>query len=216
MLCTNCAKAHRKGQYCYYCKQIYLDNDDDGKDWVQCDFCKKWVIFLFLFQFILQTTKFNNFQKVHADCEQFHGDPKFKSIMTSKDFIYYCPKCKKMKNKATGPKRKSYEMLDYLGKQQKKKKRFEPSPYNLIYGTNSNFDPNESSKSPKRNEEAHPYDAVLTTGNENLADLKKVFYELPYFKQSGNNKKTNSGHQPNENSYNSIDHLMSTYGNISL
>lgn len=47
MLCTNCAKAHRKGQYCYYCKQIYLDNDDDGKDWVQCDFCKKWVFIYF-------------------------------------------------------------------------------------------------------------------------------------------------------------------------
>lgn len=46
MLCTNCAKAHRKGQYCYFCKQIYLDNDDDGKDWIQCDFCKKWVILL--------------------------------------------------------------------------------------------------------------------------------------------------------------------------
>lgn len=44
MLCTNCAKAHRKGQFCFYCKQIYLDNDDDGKDWIQCDFCKKWVL----------------------------------------------------------------------------------------------------------------------------------------------------------------------------
>jgi len=145
-----------------------------------------------------------------VDCEQFHGDPKFKSVMTSKDFLYFCPKCKKMKSKASGPKRKSYE--DF--KQPKKnKKRFDPSHYNL-YGANSNYDPNEfSNKSPNITDEINLYETALTTGNGNLADLKKVFYELPYIKQSGNSKKTANGHPPNEgNSYNSIDHLMASYG----
>ena len=95
----------------------------------------------------------------------------------------------------------------------KNKKRFDPSHYNL-YGTNSNYDPNEfSNKSPKITDEINPYDAALTTGNGNLADLKKVFYELPYIKQSGNSKKAANGHPPNEgNGYNSIDHLMASYG----
>lgn len=114
-----------------------------------------------------------------------------------------------MKSKASGPKRKSYDNIEFAAcKQPKKnKKRFDPSQYNLYNSSHENNETNN--KSPKINEEIQAYDAVMITGNGSLAELKKVFYELPYVKPSGNNKKTNA---PNENSYNSIDHLMIAYG----
>ena len=77
-----------------------------------------------------------------------------------------------MKCKAIGPKRKSYDMVDLIGKQPKKnKKRYESSNYN-IYGANSNYDSNEfPNKSPKIHEEViNSYDLVLNPGNGNLAD----------------------------------------------
>lgn len=134
--------------------------------------------------------------------------------MASKDFSYFCPKCKKLKNKpntTNGTKRKSYDAIDFLVKQPKKsKKRFDPSQYNF-YGP-SNYDPNDiSNKSPKLTEEMIPFDLVLSSSTS-LTDLKRLFYEMPFIKLPGNNKKTTNGHPQNESSYNSIDHLMSTYG----
>lgn len=42
-----CLKAHNDSLYCYYCGQIYFmeeyDLEDDGKAWIQCDDCNKWV-----------------------------------------------------------------------------------------------------------------------------------------------------------------------------
>lgn len=42
-----CADAYKNYQYCFFCKQIYLENgvnaDADGKAWIECDKCKKWV-----------------------------------------------------------------------------------------------------------------------------------------------------------------------------
>jgi hypothetical protein len=44
-LCPNCARAYRKGQYCCICYQIWKDDDTicDGKDWVECNSCGRWV-----------------------------------------------------------------------------------------------------------------------------------------------------------------------------
>jgi len=45
-LCQSCHKAFKKMQYCQFCLQLYVDEqDDDGKEWIQCanHTCKKWV-----------------------------------------------------------------------------------------------------------------------------------------------------------------------------
>lgn len=45
--CLMCLKAHNDSLYCFYCGQIYFmeenDLEDDGKAWIQCDDCNKWV-----------------------------------------------------------------------------------------------------------------------------------------------------------------------------
>lgn len=122
-----------------------------------------------------------------------------------------------MKNKTattSGPKRRSYDAIDFLAKQPKKsKKRMEAPHYNL-YATNLNYEPNDiSNKSPKITEEMIPFDVALN--NNNIADLKKIFYEMPLIKLPPGTKKTINGHPVNENSYNSIEHLMSSYGYFS-
>lgn len=42
-----CLKAHNESLFCYYCGQIYFmeetDLEDDGKAWICCDDCNKWV-----------------------------------------------------------------------------------------------------------------------------------------------------------------------------
>ena len=42
-LCHDCMSQYKKEFYCLYCKQIYSDNSDDGKEWIMCDECERWV-----------------------------------------------------------------------------------------------------------------------------------------------------------------------------
>lgn len=51
--CLKCLKAHNESQFCYYCGQIYFMGEDslgedDGKAWICCDDCNKWVSFISL------------------------------------------------------------------------------------------------------------------------------------------------------------------------
>jgi len=50
-ICKTCLDAFNKEQFCYFCQQIYVDDDtttaDDDKDWIGCDSCGGWVHFLF-------------------------------------------------------------------------------------------------------------------------------------------------------------------------
>jgi hypothetical protein len=45
--CIKCLKTHNDSLYCYYCGQIYFVSEenleDDGKAWILCDDCDKWV-----------------------------------------------------------------------------------------------------------------------------------------------------------------------------
>lgn len=45
--CLKCLKAHNASLFCFYCGQIYFveetDLEDDGKAWICCDDCNKWV-----------------------------------------------------------------------------------------------------------------------------------------------------------------------------
>ena len=45
--CLKCLKAHNDSLFCFYCGQIYFmdesDLEDDGKAWICCDKCDKWV-----------------------------------------------------------------------------------------------------------------------------------------------------------------------------
>lgn len=49
--CLKCLKAHNESLFCYYCGQIYFmeetDLEDDGKAWICCDDCNKWVSSLY-------------------------------------------------------------------------------------------------------------------------------------------------------------------------
>jgi hypothetical protein len=42
-LCPTCVKQYEKELFCFYCKQIYFDFTDDGKEWIMCDECERWV-----------------------------------------------------------------------------------------------------------------------------------------------------------------------------
>ena len=45
--CFKCLKSHDDSLFCYYCGQIYFtdesDMEDDGKCWICCDKCDRWV-----------------------------------------------------------------------------------------------------------------------------------------------------------------------------
>lgn len=81
-MCPTCEDAYRKGQFCFFCETIYfLEGGSDGKNWVGCDGCEKWL---------------------HKDC-----DPRLDGIKFSEleEQDYYCPKCevpKKRKQKKAG------------------------------------------------------------------------------------------------------------------
>lgn len=47
MSCKVCEEAWKNQQYCYFCKQIYLEEGEafnDPKPWIGCDSCERWVI----------------------------------------------------------------------------------------------------------------------------------------------------------------------------
>ena len=47
-ICKACFDAFKSDQYCFFCYQIYLDQEtsasNDGKGWIGCDGCSRWVI----------------------------------------------------------------------------------------------------------------------------------------------------------------------------
>ena len=61
--CVYFFKRYKKGQFCCYCEQIYHETDFnadvDGKDWIGCDLCDRWV---------------------HIDCEEKHGNHSIKYL----------------------------------------------------------------------------------------------------------------------------------------
>ena len=50
-LCSVCYWAFSEGQYCCFCLQVYplsdINTEADGKEWIECESCKKWVNFYF-------------------------------------------------------------------------------------------------------------------------------------------------------------------------
>jgi len=44
-ICKQCFDAYKKQQFCYYCYQIYDNNSSysDGKEWIGCEDCNRWV-----------------------------------------------------------------------------------------------------------------------------------------------------------------------------
>ncbi|MGC4046680.1 MAG: hypothetical protein QM758_23050 [Armatimonas sp.] len=79
-LCGPCMERLKVGDYCYYCYQIYFE-ENDGTDWIMCDKCQKWV---------------------HFDCEEKLGDQFIKAkMLENTDLNYYCPKCKPLKQVAS-------------------------------------------------------------------------------------------------------------------
>lgn len=87
-ICKACLDAHNKEQFCYFCHQIYVDDEtttaDDDKDWIGCDSCGGWH---------------------HIQCEDAYG---FRIV--SKNAKYYCPKCRP--NKGTRNHRPSLNFLE--------------------------------------------------------------------------------------------------------
>ena len=87
-LCKVCSEAYKHNQYCDYCRQIYVDNgesaDTDGKNWIECEKCQKWV---------------------HTDCET--GDPDgytdLANLLNDSTFQYFCPKCRGRNEPVKGP-----------------------------------------------------------------------------------------------------------------
>jgi len=52
VICKNCLNSYNKGNFCYFCQQIYPDEEtttasNDDKEWIECESCKTWVLFLF-------------------------------------------------------------------------------------------------------------------------------------------------------------------------
>ncbi len=77
-LCGPCSAAYQEGQFCIYCEQIYRDASAkcsllDGKDWMECEDCGRWV---------------------HVDCVAHIGEQaKIKDLLQAADFKYCCPNC---------------------------------------------------------------------------------------------------------------------------
>ena len=79
-LCQPCSSAYKNNQYCDFCRQIYLDHNEsaetDGKNWVECDCCEKWV---------------------HIECEIENGFKDLNQQLERADFQYFCLSCRNKK-----------------------------------------------------------------------------------------------------------------------
>lgn len=56
MTCKICEEAWKKQQYCFFCKQVYIEDGEgysDSKPWIDCDICKRWVQFIYYNSFEL-------------------------------------------------------------------------------------------------------------------------------------------------------------------
>ena len=75
VLCYKCNDAYKKEQFCFYCKQIYIDVGTettlaDGLEWIECDTCHRWL---------------------HTHCEIEHGYVHLKELTASgEEFDYSC------------------------------------------------------------------------------------------------------------------------------
>jgi hypothetical protein len=87
-LCTDCFKAYKNGQFCYYCATIYRDDLHDYiHTWIQCDYCEQWH---------------------HLQCEESKGDyPNISKLIQDPGFKYMCLPCRSKKQ----PKKKGKEKL---------------------------------------------------------------------------------------------------------
>ncbi|CAD8146523.1 unnamed protein product [Paramecium pentaurelia] len=79
LLCGTCYELYKRRKCCYFCAQVYKDDEQnflDGKKWVQCDNqrCGKWT---------------------HIDCEVSD----IESQLQHKSFKYKCPWCRIEKDK---------------------------------------------------------------------------------------------------------------------
>jgi hypothetical protein len=85
-LCKQCSLAYKNNQYCDFCKQIYLDTDDnasmDGQEWIFCENCKKWE---------------------HTDCEIAHGYENLAELVNQEGFKYFCVTCRKKRQDPGSP-----------------------------------------------------------------------------------------------------------------
>ena len=91
-LCEVCTEAYSNKQFCYYCKQIYLDKAQnnaivDGQDWIACEKCNRWN---------------------HLKCETESGCKDIQVLTLDKKFRYYCAECSGRSN-CSGKLKKKYE-----------------------------------------------------------------------------------------------------------
>jgi len=74
--------SYKKNQFCCYCHQIYqetsLNADVDGKDWIGCDTCERWV---------------------HIECEQKKGIHQIRKLQQKEQYEYQCLVCRNGKSK---------------------------------------------------------------------------------------------------------------------
>lgn len=137
--------------------------------------------------------------------------------MNSKEFLYYCPKCKfKLKNKPTTLKRPKKELDERLFAKFRPKKAIRTSENNhqaLIARMHKQsgeeyLDPFVK-ESKLNNEESNNFENLNINKNNALDDLNN-FCELAFFKNAAvRGKQAN-----NDSGYNGIDTLMNNYGRI--
>ena len=105
-LCKNCSLAYQLGQYCDYCFQIYLDKTKhnavvDGREWIQCEWCKKWL---------------------HTECEEANRNKDIKISLIDSNFKFLCLKCSEKQHKGLkARKRKKNKLNDIEAKRKHKK-----------------------------------------------------------------------------------------------
>jgi len=81
-LCKVCTGAYSNKQFCYYCKQIYLDQAQnnaivDGQEWIACENCNRWN---------------------HLKCESQNGCKDIQVLLLDENFKYFCAECSRRKS----------------------------------------------------------------------------------------------------------------------
>ncbi|KAM3131698.1 hypothetical protein pb186bvf_016229 [Paramecium bursaria] len=76
--CQKCHDLYISHKCCYFCAQIYSDENNtnlDGKEWVECDIdnCGKWT---------------------HVECEKRNGEQNIENLLKNSKYTYQCPWCR--------------------------------------------------------------------------------------------------------------------------